>query len=474
MIYGPTDRIWEVPTVSRPQKPGPHAAERRPQARGAGGGWREAAAERLADVGAWLSHLAEAGTQGYPPETKRRLMILNMIAYLIVVTTLIYAVQQTFVDYDRYWPIIYINFAIVIIVAAVPFMHRFGAVAAALLILVTECAALLAFTYYLGRDSGLHIQYVAFSAAAFVVFGLGRMWLIIPSITVALLLHLACWFWFPPSAAAIPAEQDVLDSLYTQAAITTFGLIAAAVFYAFRLAENAKAETDALLRNILPDTVVERLKAKPTEPVADTFAEASILFADISGFVPLARRLGAGETVSVLNTLVSMFDGLAERHGVEKIKTIGDAYMVASGVPEPAPDFALRLAHMALAMLDAVRQLRAETGYDLNMRMGLATGPVMAGVIGRQKFSYDIWGDAVNLAARLESTSVPGRIHICPVSREKLGEHVEVEPRGPIEIKGVGERHTWFLLAARTSPHISSPVVGEAGRGGIQNAGSEG
>jgi adenylate cyclase len=129
---------------------------------------------------------------------------------------------------------------------------------------------------------------------------------------------------------------------------------------------------------------------------------------------------------------------------------------------------------MALAMQDAVRQLRAETGYDLNMRMGLATGPVMAGVIGRQKFSYDIWGDAVNLAARLESTSVPGRIHICPVSREKLGEHVEVEPRGPIEIKGVGERHTWFLLAARTSPHISSPVVGEAGRGGIQNAGSEG
>lgn len=404
---------------------------------------------RLAGIGPWVSRLVEAGTGGYPVETKRRLMILNMISYLIVVSTLIYAVQQAFLDYDRYWPIVYINLVIVVVVAAVPLVHRFGAVAAALLILVTECAALLAFTYYLGRESGLHIQYIAFSAAAFVVFGLGRLWLIIPAITIALLLHLVCWFWFPQSAAAIRAEQEILDALYTQAAITTFGLIAAAVFYAFRLAENAKAETDALLRNILPDTIVERLKAKPADPVADTFAEASILFADISGFVPLARRLGANDTVLLLNRLVTMFDDLAERHGVEKIKTIGDAYMVASGVPEATPDFAARLARMAIDMQKAVAELRAETGYQLDMRMGLATGPVMAGVIGRQKFSYDIWGDAVNLAARLENSSIPGRIHICPVSGPKLAGEFEIEPRGAIEIKGVGSQNTYFLIAAR-------------------------
>ena len=375
-------------------------------------------------------------------------MILNMIAYLIVVSTLVYALQQAFLDYERYWPIVYINLALVVIVAAVPFVHRFGAVAAALLILVTECAALFALTHFLGRESGLHIQYVAFSAGAFVVFGLGRLWLVIPAITVALVLHLLCWFLFPQSAAAIAVEQEVLDSIYTQAAITTFGIIAAAVFYAFRLAENAKAETDALLRNILPDTIVERLKAKPAEHVADTFTEASILFADISGFVPLARRLGASETVTLLNTIVSRFDDLAEHHGVEKIKTIGDAYMVASGIPEPTPDFAHRLARMALDMQEIISGIRVETGYDINMRMGLATGPVMAGVIGRQKFSYDIWGDAVNLAARLESTSVPGRIHLCPTSRDKLGHAFDVEPRGAIEIKGVGRQSTWFLIAA--------------------------
>ncbi len=406
---------------------------------------RLGASIRLPAVGSWLTRLVEAGTQGYPPETKRRLMILNMIAYLIVVTTLIYGLQQAILDFDRYWPIVYINFAIVVIVAAVPFMHRFGSAAAAVLILVTEYAALIAFVHYLGRESGLHIQYVAFSAGAFVVLGLARLWLIIPAITIALALHLASWFWFPQSAAAIAAPQDVLDSLYTQAAITTFGIISAAVFYAFRLAENAKAETEALLRNILPDTIVERLKAKPAEHVADTFTEASILFADISGFVPLARRLGASETVALLNKLVSMFDDLAERHGVEKIKTIGDAYMVASGVPEPTPDFAHRLARMALAMQDAVEDLRIETGYDITMRMGLATGPVMAGVIGRRKFSYDIWGDAVNLAARLESTSMPGRIHICPASHARLADHFEVEPRGAIEIKGLGPQSTWFL-----------------------------
>lgn len=408
-----------------------------------------AAKTRVSALGAWMARLVEAGTQGYPPETKRRLMILNMIAYLIVVTTLIYGLQQAFLDFDRYRPIVYINLAIVVLVAAVPLMHRFGSAAAALLILVTEYAALIAFVHYLGRESGLHIQYVAFSAGAFVVLGLARLWLIIPAITIALCLHLASWFLFPQSAAAIPAPQDVLDSLYTQAAITTFGIISAAVFYAFRLAENAKAETEALLRNILPDTIVERLKAKPAEHVADTFPEASILFADISGFVALARRLGASETVSLLNRLVTVFDDLAERHGVEKIKTIGDAYMVASGIPEPSPDFAHRLARMALAMQDAIEELRGETGHDITMRMGLATGPVMAGVIGRRKFSYDIWGDAVNLAARLETTSVPGRIHICPESRAKLAEHFEVEPRGAIEIKGLGPQSTWFLGAPR-------------------------
>jgi adenylate cyclase len=396
-----------------------------------------------------IGRLAEAGTQGYPPETKRRLMILNMIAYLIAITTLIYTLQQIAIDDPRYRPVVIINLALFFIMLAVPFMHRFGDIAGAMLIIVSEYAAQLAFTAFLGNTSGLHIQLIVIAAAAFVVFGLKRLWLIIPTIGVGLALHLAAWFWFPPEKALIAADRHFLDALYAQAAITTFGLIAASVFYAFRLAEAAKAETDALLRNILPDSIVERLKLKPTEPIADSFPEASILFADISGFVPLARRLGASQTVALLNSIVSEFDALSEHHGVEKIKTIGDAYMVAAGVPERVPDHVFRLACLALDMQEVLRRLREESKLDLNMRIGLASGPIMAGVIGRQKFSYDIWGDAVNLAARLENLSIPGRIHVCPRCRAELDKTFVFESRGIVEIKGVGQQETWFLLARR-------------------------
>lgn len=212
------------------------------------------------------------------------------------------------------------------------------------------------------------------------------------------------------------------------------------------MAEAAKAETDVLLRNILPDDVVERLKANPGTAIADSIPEASILFTDISGFVALSRELGASQIVSLLNRIVSEFDALAEKHGVEKIKTIGDAYMVAAGVPTPVSDHSQRLARMGFDMLDVVARVRAETGYDLQMRVGLASGPVTAGVIGTKKFSYDIWGDAVNLAARLENKSRPGRILICPTCRTRLEDEFHFESHGEIEIKGVGLQETWFLV----------------------------
>jgi adenylate cyclase len=396
-----------------------------------------------------LARLAQAGTQGYPPEIKRRLMILNMIAYLIAITTLVYTLQQIFINDPRYRPVVVINLALFFVMLAVPYMHRFNDIAGAMLIIVTEYIAQIAFTAFLGNTSGLHIQLIVIAAAAFVVFGLQRLWLIIPTIGVGLAVHLAAWFWFPPEKALIAADKEFLNALYVQAAITTFGLIAASVFYAFRLAEAAKAETDALLRNILPDSIVERLKLKPADPIADSFPEASILFADISGFVALARRLGAAQTVALLNSIVSEFDALSERHGAEKIKTIGDAYMVAAGVPERVPDHVARLARLALDMQEVLRRLREEKELDLNMRIGMASGPIMAGVIGRQKFSYDIWGDAVNLAARLENLSVPGRIHVCPRCRAALEGEFLFESRGLIEIKGVGQQETWFLLERR-------------------------
>ncbi len=414
----------------------------------------------LLRLGAFVNQLAEAGTSGYPPDVKRRLMILNLIAYLIFVSTCVYALQHAFVDYEKYKPIVWINAGLVVAAFIVPFSHRINEIAGALIIVVAEWIALFAFSMYLGHTSGVHLQYFVGAAAPFVVFGLRRMWIIVPVILSGLVLHLASWFWYPKSAALIDAEHEIIDSIYVQAAITTVGLIAASVYYAFRLAENAKAETDNLLRNILPDPIVERLKAHPGEPIADQFDEASVLFADISGFVALARSLGAAATVELLNDIVRGFDDLAEKHGVEKIKTIGDAYMVASGIPEPHPEHLQRLACMALDMQTLLVKIAQERGFALSMRMGLAAGPVMAGVIGRQKFTYDVWGDAVNLAARLENLSQPGRILVCPACKVRLEAHFVFESRGEIDIKGVGRRETWFL-AGHASPRAVPSAAAE-------------
>ncbi|MGZ8409822.1 MAG: adenylate/guanylate cyclase domain-containing protein [Hyphomicrobium sp.] len=401
---------------------------------------------QLQAIGRGISRLSQAGTSGYPPDIKRRLMILNLIAYLIVVSTLVYAIQHALLDYETYKPIIWINLALVGAALAVPLAHRINDVAGALLIVVAEWAALLAFTRYLGHASGVHLQYFVGAAAPFVVFGLNRLWLVVPVILSGLALHLAAWFWFPEKAALIPADKEVIDSIYVQAAITTVGLIAASVYYAFRLAENAKAETDNLLRNILPDAIVARLKAAPADRISDQFDDASVLFADISGFVALARTLGPADTVALLNEIVTRFDDLARGHGVEKIKTIGDAYMVAAGIPEPCDDHLHRLAGMGLSMLAAVSRVAGDRGIPLSIRIGIASGPVMAGVIGKQKFTYDVWGDAVNLAARLENLSEPGRILVCPRCKKLLDHQFEFESRGQVEIKGLGPREAFFLL----------------------------
>src|SRR5262249_23180952 len=150
-----------------------------------------------------------------------------------------------------------------------------------------------------------------------------------------------------------------------------------------------------------------------------------------------------------LNELVSAFDELADRHGVEKIKTIGDAYMVASGVPVPRKDHVSALAMMALELIDAVQRVSEHKSISISVRVGMASGPMMAGIIGKNKFSYDVWGDPVNLASRLEQSSAPGFIAICPTCASVLKDAFILEPRGAIEIKGVGEQNSWYLIGRK-------------------------
>jgi guanylate cyclase len=209
-----------------------------------------------------------------------------------------------------------------------------------------------------------------------------------------------------------------------------------------------QARSEALLLNILPQPIAERLKAA-AQPIADDFAAASVVFADVVDFTPLAQRLPPAEMVGILDQLFSRFDALVERHGLEKIKTIGDCYMAAAGVPNPDGDHARKAALLALEMREVLANAPAAGHPVLQLRIGINSGPVVAGVIGTKRFLYDLWGDAVNTASRMESHGVPGEIQITRATHELLKDEFVCEPRGTIDVKGKGPMETWFLLGSR-------------------------
>jgi adenylate cyclase len=209
--------------------------------------------------------------------------------------------------------------------------------------------------------------------------------------------------------------------------------------------ESAQARVEALLLNILPEEIAQRLQAKPNA-IADHFEDASILFADVVDFTPLAGRLDAREVVGMLDRLFTTFDELVDRYEVEKIKTIGDCYMVAAGVPRPRPDHAHALAGLALEMKDRART--CIPGSDLRLRIGISSGPVVAGVIGRRRFLYDLWGDTVNMASRMESHGRSDEIQITRPTWELLRDEFVTEQIGLVDVKGKGQVETWRLVAS--------------------------
>jgi adenylate cyclase len=231
--------------------------------------------------------------------------------------------------------------------------------------------------------------------------------------------------------------------------------------------------SERLLLNLLPSLIAERLKARADlvigrlpEIIADSFPQATVLFADIVQFTRFSAGMSPEKLVAVLNEIFTDFDGIADERGLEKIKTIGDAYMAAAGLPVPTADHAARAAHMALDMMDAVARFDARTGYKLQLRIGLNSGAVVAGVIGKHKFIYDLWGDAVNIASRMQSQGVAGRVQVTEITRRLLGKAFVFEERGTISAKGTGKLHTWFLVGrASGSPESGATGPLAPGRG---------
>jgi adenylate cyclase len=206
-----------------------------------------------------------------------------------------------------------------------------------------------------------------------------------------------------------------------------------------------RERAERLLLNIIPEEIAPRLKSGEAT-IADHFDSATVLFADMVGSTPLFTELDADDAVDWLNEAFTAFDRLVVRHGVEKIRTIGDNYMVAAGVPTPRPDHAHALVRLGLDMQRALDQLRPRAGRRLVFRIGIHSGPVVAGVIGETKFQYDIWGDTVNTASRMESNGEPGRIQISEATYALVRDDFELEPRGRLLVKGKGELGSWWVV----------------------------
>ena len=270
------------------------------------------------------------------------------------------------------------------------------------------------------------------------------------------------WPWFAAFVATIVLSLVLAEVVRPDAGdlpesfVRTFDVlnIVAVAFVAMMLLvtfargrDEAQARADALLLNVLPEEVAQRLQSDP-QSIADQFENASILFADVVDFTPLSSSLDAREVVGLLDRLFTSFDELVDQCGVEKIKTIGDCYMVAAGVPRARPDHARALAQLGLDMLECAKTCLPDRG-DLSLRIGISSGPVVAGVIGRRRFLYDLWGDTVNMASRMESHGTPDEIQITRSTWELVRDDFVTEPIGLVDVKGKGEVETWRLVGSR-------------------------
>ena len=273
-----------------------------------------------------------------------------------------------------------------------------------------------------------------------------RAWPWFGAFVVTVVLALALSEVVRPDGADLP---DAFVRTFDVLNIVVVSLVAMILLVTFaRGRDTAQARVEELLLNVLPAEIAQRLQSDRGS-IADHFDDASILFADVVDFTPLSSRLDAREVVDLLDRLFTSFDELVDRHDVEKIKTIGDCYMVAAGVPRQRPDHAHALAGLALEMRECAKNCLPEGAeHDLRLRIGISSGPVVAGVIGRRRFLYDLWGDTVNMASRMESHGTPDAIQITRSTWELLRDDFEVEPLGLVDVKGKGAVETWRLVGS--------------------------
>ncbi|HJQ60844.1 MAG TPA: adenylate/guanylate cyclase domain-containing protein [Vineibacter sp.] len=396
------------------------------------------------------------GTERYPENVARRLRAVNIACWVTALVPAYFAFVR-FIDPER-WDWGFLNLLFAVVIATIPLLHRFSSVAAPLALVLVVYVQIFRVVVSVGTGDGASLTYL--SATVLFVLFIGFERVVLAAAMAVLAAGLMIWLHLtvPYSTGAVPTES-LHVSFIVNVVMNTIGIFAV-VYYAVRQAARAEAalereyqRSELLLGNILPPPVAVRLKEREAVagagPVADRYDAASILFADMAGFTGRASDTAPDALVTFLDEVFTKLDDLVERHALEKIKTTGDAYMVVSGVPQARADHAAALADLALDMQAALAGLVDPKGRAVPVRIGIASGPVVAGIVGRKKFFYDVWGDAVNTAARMEQTAEPGTIQVAPQTGDKLLDDFELQERGFVEVRGKGAMRTWLLIARK-------------------------
>jgi adenylate cyclase len=347
-----------------------------------------------------------------------------------------------------------VNLVCGLVFLTIPRLGKFGELVAPLTFVVFAYVSIGFICFTVGTGTGLQFYFLVAASLVVLVFGIERIVLAAVIVAVGMGIIIALELTVPNDRGLGPSW--ILTAGFISSAVSSAVMIVATIWYTLREIERAEdameseyQRSERLLANILPETIADRLKDPSHTVIADKYDDASILFADIAGYTKRASDTPPAELVRFLDLLYTDLDALVDRHGLEKVKTSGDSYMVVSGVPIPRDDHLEALASLALDMADAVADLKDSEGRDVPLRIGMAAGPVVAGVVGAKKFFYDVWGDAVNVASRMESTDVEGRIQVPDNVYERLRDSFLLEERGHVDIKGKGLMHTWYLVGHR-------------------------
>lgn len=393
-----------------------------------------------------IEYVAQVGTTGYRGDDLTGLIVANLTGYLASISSLSFAISFAIHDFASLRPLVIGNVVSALCTAATPCFHRISRSAAAIWLAAVFLVSLYYFTSLLGRESGVILNLIGASAVAFAVLGLRHYKLVILITAISGIMVVYCWARFPQAAEGIYDASFFMQQIFATSIVSIMTIVFVVIYYAFFLAAKAQAQTDALLRSIMPDSIVDRLKDQPGETIAEKFDNVPVLFADIVRFTELSNQIGPERIVELLDELFRGFDERAVCLGVEKIKTIGDAYLAACGVPTAHPTPTASILEMSNSMHKVTAEMAAKYNLTLSLRIGIAAGPLTAGVVGKSKYFYDIWGPVVNLASRLQTAASPGQTFVSEQVKCSLAGEYRFIDRGNLDLKGFGTVTVWQAI----------------------------